>query len=475
MHKPILLSTIASIILPLYAQPLTEAAAVLRALENNPDIRVEKLTLKQENHTLQSVKSEGGLQAVIEAPLTYTAGTIQAPPLSSDSTSETTTASVNGSVSRLMPGGGTAVVQASEGMNAVTSDSTNYETELTLSYSQPLLKGFGKNNTKAHNIRIQKNRYKISREEFSEELANKLSRVREAYWRWFAASALAEIRRQEVEYAGKEIAYQRARFRLGEISVMDTLGAHVEWLKAKGTLAEAEQGAKNTRHELAVLLDINAAALERPSSFEIAPSSIQSLADALRAAEEEDAELKKINILRENINRQLAYDKNRKLPALDLTVSHAVEQAGDQFLGSAYGSAANATVGLLLTWDILHRKEKHAAEITEIEVQKQRILEETYRKQLKNTIENLFDTWTTDTIRYALQVTEEQKARQFYEAVLQESDLGAVDQLTRIKAKNDLVDAQIGKLNRAIKLKQIEIAVDEATKNIFPKFGVNQP
>ena len=96
-------------------------------------------------------------------------------------------------------------------------------------------------------------------------------------------------------------------------------------------------------------------------------------------------------------------------------------------------------------------------------------------RQLRSDVEGFYDAWRTDSLRYSLQAKQVYLAQTRYQAMLEEEKLGEVDMLTRIKVKNDLVEAQIEKLNKGIILKMIEISLDQTTKNVFSKFGVEIP
>ena len=49
--------------------------------------------------------------------------------------------------------------------------------------------------------------------------------------------------------------------------------------------------------------------------------------------------------------------------------------------------------------------------------------------------------------------------------------LGTADYLTLLKAKNDLINSQLSKIQAEVNLKKIEIAVDEATGMVLGRFG----
>jgi outer membrane protein TolC len=450
-------------VLSVQAQSTSEEGVVLEALGQNSQIQIEKLGLLKEELSLQSITSTAKPQASIQVPLSWTNE-------KTDSISiQTTSVSANAQVSQNISGGGNAGVSFFEQMK--NGDIDLRQRELSVSLKQPLLKGFGKNADVFYRIHVQKNQYQMAREQFLENLASKLSDIRSNYWDWVAASALYDIRKKELEYALRELEYQRARFLIGQISQIDTLGAAIDFLRAQSGLNAAEQSEKSARRGLCLALNRKSDSLLPPQSLEVNVESIQPVQVLLLKIDSTSTVLKILKISQDNLNRQLSYNRNRLWPSLDATASYSLGEIDDPLVSSTN----NASVGLLLSFDLFRYNERVSKKISEHDVAISKIKEESTRKELQAQLYGLFDNWKGDSLQFAIQSAEVEMAQKRYDVILQEEKLGAVDALTRQKAKNDLIEAQIGKLEKAITLKKIEITLDLSTKNIFQKFRLETP
>lgn len=476
MIKPIMrielnLFIILTVFISANAISLSEEDAINRALENNPAVRIEKLSNEKSKNSLKSIKTNALPKIDASVPASYS--NIKTYNDSFQTSREEKTVTAQGNISQAVLGGGNLSVSANRTADISAPDSMPQSTNVSINYKQPLIKGAWKSADVFYNIYLQKNQFNISQMQFIQNISSALSDVRTWYWNWISKSALAKIRRDEVEYAEKEIQYQRARFLLGQISIIDTIGANIELLKSKISLVSAEQSEKQSRRILAKALDCDESLLsEIPDSLNIPVSDIKPLEDAFALVESTDTGLRIIQITMASLYRQLEYSKNQRLPSLDLNTGYNINMPDNS---ASSLKTNNATVGLILSYNLFPQKERYTVSNMKNDLAINKIKEDNAKKDLKLWTINLFDSWRMDSLQYELQAKQVELAEVSYKAMQEEEQLGSIDALSRLKVKNDLIQARIEKLNMAIELKRLEIAFDLATKNIFNKFGVMLP
>jgi len=91
---------------------------------------------------------------------------------------------------------------------------------------------------------------------------------------------------------------------------------------------------------------------------------------------------------------------------------------------------------------------------------------------LKNQVNELYFAWNQELEQLRLSQTSREIAKKQLHAAEKNLELGAVDMYTKIKAKNDYINAELQYLRRQISMKRLEIIFDEITGNVLTKFGV---
>ncbi len=446
------------------SQSLNESQAVRQALEKNPDLAAARIEFDRQKLTYKSARDEFALQAEVWAPYTktWTENYLLDMEYDRDETG------LNGSLSRLFRWGGLAEIEAGTSFDLSEPDSQGWSALINL--RQPFLKGAGKYAPQAVSLYSQKNDLEANQARFLDEWSSGVSTVRQAYWNWIAQAALIRIREREVDYARKELLWQKARFKLGDAAEIDTMTAGLQLLQAQSNHASALQNERSSRRALAEILGSDPSNIVEPVNPAIDLPPIGGFAQAIGEAESASTELRILDLERTNAERQLGYARNRRLPSLE--VSAFARRDGSMQDGPV---SQNIGIGAELRFDLFSRRPRNDAARVRLDLALNRLRREKFRRSLRSDLEDLYDTWRSDSLRFELAQRQWALAQRRYEAILQEERLGAIDTQTRQKALDDLTQAEIGKLDKQLALKRVEITLDRITHKGITKFGVKLP
>lgn len=204
---------------------------------------------------------------------------------------------------------------------------STYGAEATLSLSQPLLRGAGRDVGEAS---LRQARHSRTAAEHARDLAASelLRDVLQAYWELWYAQAAVEVQRAAQELAQRQLSESEARVRtLGTVAQTDSLRYATELASIEEALAEAEATRRSRATELGRLLDLDtAAALELVASQE-EPSivdEVPAMEELVAIVRESSAELLQLAAELESTRDQIRVAENEVLPQLDLEGSFGV-------------------------------------------------------------------------------------------------------------------------------------------------------
>ena len=467
---------------------LTEAEAIRIALENNPDVKVRRILLSSDSLELKKAKADAGVQVSASGenllelhPATrYTYS-------GNDSTVRTVESALGGSVSTHVPGGGkiSASVEG-RGVRDLDTSETDFTTTASLAISQPLLRDAWSNAPMDYQINIEMKNLNISLEKFRGQMLDILSSVRESYLTWISALKTVGIREAELLYTRNALEYERARYMLGEKAEMDTLTAALELLRARENLMTATYEEKRARERFALELGRGIGDPgEKDSPLELVPEFVDSTIDIhpipsadaiMKKIEENNYELKLLEITGEILELQLRNYKNSLLPRLDVSAGISSTQRGERLFAS--GNATSSSngidpwIGITFTHDFLSKSNRYRKKQAEFSLQSNAIEKQDFIKQQKVAVDEFVDAWARDSARLAIRTAEVIIAEKNHAYAVERYQLGEIDNLAKLKAQSDLINARLNKLYAEVNLKRLEIAVDKATTNVFDRFGV---
>lgn len=325
---------------------LTLQEAILLALSNNIDIKVERLLPQIAETDVEAQKSvfdpavttdvsQGASRQQSPSPaLSVIAGAVE--PFEN-------TVNVGAGIGKKFTTGTSAELRFENDRlssnSAIQRFNPSWDNDLTLSVIQPLLKDFGRQFNLGQ-IVIAKNNKSISDLQFRKRVIDIITAVKQAYWDLVLALELLDVSKQAVRQAKELEEINRAKVEAGQLAPIDVVEAEAGVAAREEAVILDEDTIGDVEDRLKALLNLDgtAAALrpltiiptDRPTDAEIRLSLAEEVETALTNRPDylqAETELK---------NRLLSVKlaKNQVLPRVDVVAS-----AGVSGLAGRYGDA----------------------------------------------------------------------------------------------------------------------------------------
>lgn len=342
-------------LLPGGLRELSLEESVQLALEQNLDIQVSRL--EPQSVDLQVAGFRNTYRPVLST--TFGQRDVVNPPtsqLNGGTSVNNDTLTYNFGVNQSVPwGGGTYTVGWNNSRlstnNLFANFNPSYQTTLTASYTQPLIRGFRVDNTRQQLEVAQINR-DISDESVRATVTQTVANVRNAYWDLVFARSAVDVARRALDLAERLVQDNQARVEVGTLAPLDIVQAQAEAATRRQTLAAAEATASTA--DLALKRFLVSGTEDPLWRQEIVPVDVPSLEPpptdveaAVRRAIAERTDIATSRKGLESTDVNIRFFKNQSLPALDLTASYGAQGlGGTQFIrqGSGLGSTVIGTI-----------------------------------------------------------------------------------------------------------------------------------
>lgn len=449
-----------------------ESAVVMRALVQNPGIRLSKNSFLTDSLGLAKANADWlpQVSASIEQEFAYE-GESEAPEFSSGRS--TTNPSVK--ATQAIPGGGEIGFSVGHeiGRGMGDTDTLNSDkTTTSLSLRQPLLKGAWDGAQPRYTIRTASLNHRIVSLEHRRKVLGSLSQARLLYWGWFRRQKSLDIAGRTREYTAKYLESERQRFRVGEIPAIDTMSAALEYLRALESEMTARAQAANAREEIAVFLAADPDSFTLDTSVDLRVNKLPPVEEFLDAAERFDPKLEIFETIARRLALEEKYRRNQMFPELDLTARYSTSTGSGATLLERGSSGSDVLVGLVLSYALPVRDRVVDRHITDIKQQNNRIEKDGYRRELKRRVRDLARQWDLEMQKTEIASVAEDVARQQLDAARKGYEIGTVDNLKLIKAQNDYNQASLNSLRAKVALKEFEVTFEEITGEVLTRFGV---
>lgn len=314
---------------------LTLQDAILIALKNNLDLQIQKSNTQI---SLQDLKIS---QAIYVPNLNISGSTEKQLQPSTDinegvDTKSNRTDSLSIRVSQRVPFlGGTVTF----GLTNFARDTNVLNTPLNpyisayagATYSQPLLKNFGKLATN-YNIYIADNRLKSSKLELQEQIATLVYNVEQAYWQLVLAYQELETTKMALKLSKDLLKQNEIKVKVGTAAPIEILSSKAQVAQNESNLISAEQTIQLREEALKKILNLS----KDPSMlFPIDSPQVKKFKadfdDYLVEALQNRLDMKRAKIDLENQNITVKYYKNQALPNLRLETSFSSYGGGGTF------------------------------------------------------------------------------------------------------------------------------------------------
>jgi outer membrane protein TolC len=367
-----------------------------------------------------------------------------------------------------LPGGGSL----SGGYGIVADTEIDSGSEVvrawSLLFSQPLLRGRGKNSEQHYRVTLRSIDSTISATQRQSQLAATLSSVRRGWWELYRSSRALTIASLRVATLQQEFAGSVLRAKLGAASAYDTLEARAGLLRARAQLLSDSLAFYQAQSALEQLVGTALDSRIIPDSIEIDFMSLPTAARLQQQIEAYDPNLAIFAATQQRLRHEQHYRKNQLLPRLSVGAGYSATDAD----GAATGFADNAVVSLLLQWELPLRSALGSVQRSAIALERNSLHTSHYRLALQLQIQELLRRWRTQRSRLTVAEVSYSTAVALYQKAKTAFDQGALDLLRYQNARNEMIAGSYALLQQQAGMKEIEIIMDEMTGAIFNRFGV---
>ncbi len=352
----------------------------------------------------------------------------------------------------------------------------SYNSDLSLTVSQPLLKGFGIETTKTE-IRIATNNLVQSKYTLEAKVMDMVLDVYKTYWDLVFNIGNLKIQQQLFGSANDLLNMNRMKVEIGTLAPIEILVAEAGVASREENVVLAEKKVKDAEDQLKRLMNPPDRTLI--DNYSIVPLQQPSLErkmfmidEVLSAAYEERPDIKKEKIDMEN--KKISFDqaKNQVLPSLDLKGSAGINGLGSDYPNNIEGLKSGDfytwEAGLILSIPIGNRSAKANLSKQGIEIEKARISLKNLEQKITVEVKEATRKVETDIKR----MESTKKARILAERKLQAEqerlNVGLSNSRELLRFQDDLADARSKELAAIIDYNK-SLAEIERTKGTILK------
>ncbi|MDX1502089.1 MAG: TolC family protein [Thermoanaerobaculia bacterium] len=237
--------------------------------------------------------------------------------------------------SRLVPSGGTASFSVNNSRFVTNSTfatlNPSFRVDFDLGFSQPLLRNFGTANTR-RGIRVARLNRQVSRENFELQVQAVVQLVEQAYWNLVEAREQYVVAEESLALAKELHEQNRIRVDVGTLAPLELVQSEAGIATREEQLIRATAAIGDAEDRLRQLLNVPTDArwntlFEPTTEPETAKLEID-LEEAMQTALERRPDLRAKRLQQQNLEADLDYFDNQKLPRLDLDVTYGYNGVG---------------------------------------------------------------------------------------------------------------------------------------------------
>jgi outer membrane protein TolC len=339
MKRNILLIGLSALLLLWSVAPAQQAAAdantlklslddtIVRALKHNVSLQVAELSPQGSVLSVQAANEKYYPTLALNYRKQNSASASYSFLDVAGASNTTKTDNYSGQISQLTPIGGTFSLSLSDGVTDTTQKGNTinpkYSTQLSFSYSQPLLQNFGTTITN-YTITVARMNLEMSEWTFYRTVQDTIYNATQAYWTLAYSIENLSVQRASLKLAQDFLDMTQRQVEIGQLAPMDAISAQSEVATREANILAAEAAVKSAEDQIKMLLAMTPE--EEQASATILPVDqpkyelrTVELDQALATAMDKRPDLKigKIGVKSSDLN--LVYTKNQLLPSLNLT------------------------------------------------------------------------------------------------------------------------------------------------------------
>lgn len=437
------------------ARNLTLKEAIRMAVEKNLEVRAELYNPAMNEAEIR--RNRGIYDPLVVLSSNYQQSTTQSAStvISGASISRQKNFLADAGISQLVPIGGTVGLFFNNLWNRNNADSSRgflndyWRSDLTASYSQPLLKNFGRESTELA-ISVAVNNKTASIDQFENKLIEIVNRVRTAYFTMYSLKENLEAKKTALTLAQKIHEETQGRVRAGVLPAMEILNSEFGVATREKELIDAEKLLQDQMDVVRSLLQIEGE--QELNATDPLPRGKyhveENAAIALALSQRSDLKVQRVNLQTLELQTRVAH--NSTLPDLTFNTNVAVTGLERDYgrdmkkLGS--GDFPVWAVGLQFSYPLGNREAKN-------DFIKSKLRAEQARVQLKN-LEDIIKNEVRITIRGIranfLQLDVADRGLAYAEerlrAYIKMSEVGLATTKDVIDIQNDLVAAKTNQI-----------------------------
>jgi outer membrane protein len=305
--------------------------AVKMALEQNRDIEVERINVRQAEYDLFSAR--GTMDVSVGASSFYEQRTVPVGSLLAGGANgmlTTKTLNYDFTAQQLLPTGAQWVAGFTNSRGDTNSQfvslNPQYNTALNVQIRQPILRNFSMDDARRR-IKIAQRRLDLSDSQFRQRAIEIVARVQRSYWDLVFALRDVQIQRESVELAQNQLERNRRMVNEGTIAPIDLVSVEVELEKRKENVLTATETVTRAENALKQLMlgGTESSIWNQPVIPTETPDlrgTKFGLTDAVAAALANRPEFAQSNLQQEINKVEVKYFDNQTKPQVDLIASY---------------------------------------------------------------------------------------------------------------------------------------------------------
>lgn len=330
--------------------PLSLNDAIALALQNNNNIEASTLDVKSAEYDLTAAR--GAYDPVVTAQSYYESTTTPtASILSGGSGGSLTQRGVAGaaSISGNVPWQGGSYSLDFDSSSATTSNSftslnPQYSTSLSLTYTQPLLRGRGIDNNRRQ-IEVARKNLSLTDAQFRAQVTDVISQVQATYWNLVYARRNLEVQAEALRQARAQVESNRRQVEAGVLAAVDVVSAEAQVANFEQAVFSAQEGVTTAENALKTLMladrrdEVWKRALQPTTPVRLEVPRVE-LGAAVESALAARPELQQLQANAEVNEINTSYYRNQTKPQVDLFAT-----VGTTGLAGTAVSGANPITG----------------------------------------------------------------------------------------------------------------------------------
>jgi outer membrane protein len=437
------------------ALALTLKEAIRMAVEKNLEVRAELYNPAMNEADIRM--NRGIYDPLVTLSSNYQQSTTQSAStwLSGASISRQKNFEADAGINQLVPIGGTLGLSYTNFWNRNNADSSRgfldeyWQSELTASYSQPLLKNFGREATEL-GIAVAVNNKTSSIDQFKNKLIDVVTRARTAYFTLYSLRENLEAKKTALSLAQKILEDTKGRVRAGVLPAMEVLNADFGVATREKELIDAEKLLRDQMDVVRTLLQIEGDQelnpVDPPTREKYPVKEDEAISLAL--SQRPDLKAQRVNLQTLDLQTRVAH--NRIMPDLTFNANAALTGLERDF-GRDMKKVGSADypiweVGLQFSYPIGNREAKNDFIKSRLSVEQAKIqlknLEETVRNDVRIAIRGIRANYLQlDVADRGLAYAEER-----LRAYIKKNEVGLATTKEVVDVQNDLVAAKTNQI-----------------------------